>query len=173
VEARSEGPGRGSEFIVTLPLNAVVPDLPRVEKAPVPGPPVSLRVLVADDNVDAAATLALAVQSLGHVVRTARDGQEALEIARAFQPSVMFVDLGMPGLTGFDVARRVRSQPWNVTPMLVAVTGWGQDEDRRRSREAGFDRHLVKPVDRGTVERVLASLGRSAEAPEPSSRSSA
>jgi CheY-like chemotaxis protein len=163
VEARSEGVGRGSEFVLAVPIGAPAPGAPapgavEPERTVTRGPGVSLRVVVADDNIDAASTLALALESLGHVVQTAHDGREALEIARALQPAVMFVDLGMPGLTGFDVAQAVRRSTWERVPTLVAVTGWGQDEDKRRSREAGFDVHLVKPVDRLTVERLLAAI---------------
>ncbi|HXW06060.1 MAG TPA: PAS domain-containing protein [Vicinamibacterales bacterium] len=156
VEAFSDGPGHGSEFVVTLPV------LPRLleggtsEPPPPVGQMISHRVLVADDNEDAAATLALTVESLGHVVQVAYNGQDALDLARRFQPSVMFLDLGMPGLSGLDVARLVRQERWKVAPMLVAITGWGRDDDKRQSREAGFDLHLVKPVDRRAVERVLA-----------------
>jgi CheY-like chemotaxis protein len=173
VEAHSDGPGRGSEFVVSLPLGAARPAVPEQETGKNSGRGVSRRVLVADDNADAAATLALTLQFLGHVVRTAYDGQEALDIAREFKPSVMFLDLGMPKQTGFDVARRVRSERWEVPPLLVAVTGWGHDEDKRRSSEAGFDMHLVKPVDRVAVERVLASLESDAGAPGAHPRSSA
>jgi PAS domain S-box-containing protein len=175
VEAHSEGPGRGSEFVITVPLNPVPTAVEGQgeERAAGSGQPISRRVLVADDNADAAATLALALESLGHVVQTASDGLEALDIARRFQPSVMFLDLGMPGLTGFDVARHIRSGEWNEMPTLVAVTGWGQDDDRRRSREAGFDVHLVKPVDRPTLERLLAALEHRNRTRRPWPRSSA
>jgi PAS domain S-box-containing protein len=171
IEARSEGPGKGSEFVVTLPL--VAPPEARAAERPAARHEAASgrRVLVADDNQDAAATLALALQSLGHIVETASDGLEAIELAQRFKPSVMFLDLGMPGLTGFDVARRVRAGSWAEVPALIAVTGWGQADDKQRSREAGFDMHLVKPIDLATLETVLTTLDRSPR--QPSSPSSA
>ena len=113
------------------------------------------RVLVADDNADSADSLAEILRLLGNDTRVARDGQQALDVAAAFRPSVALIDLGMPKLNGFDVARRLREQPWGRDITLVAVTGWGQDEDRRRSNEAGFDLHVVKPVDPAQLERLL------------------
>ena len=120
------------------------------------------RVLVADDNQDSAETLSLLVQTLGNEVRTANDGAHALEEAESFRPDVVLLDIGMPGLDGYEVARRIRAQPWGATVVLVALTGWGQDEDRRRSREAGFDRHLLKPVDIGPLQEALAASRPSA-----------
>ncbi len=95
------------------------------------------------------------LEIMGNQARTAPDGLEALEIATAFQPNVIFLDIGMPKLNGYDAARRIRKEPWGKNIMLVALTGWGQEEDRRRSSEAGFDIHLVKPVDPKTIEKIL------------------
>jgi PAS domain S-box-containing protein len=157
IEARSAGPGRGSEFIVRLPLAPAAAAAPAPEPVPPPATdakPGTRRILVADDNEDAAASLALMLRLMGHETRTARDGVEALEVAETFQPDVMLVDIGMPRLNGYDVARRVRAARGDAV-RLVALTGWGQESDRRKSQEAGFEEHLVKPVD---VDRLMALL---------------
>ena len=114
------------------------------------------RVLVVDDNRDAASSLAMMLTIMGYETRTARDGLEALDVAAEFHPRVILLDIGMPRLNGYDAARRIRQEAWGENVMLVALTGWGQDEDRRRSEEAGFDDHLVKPVDRAVLEKLLA-----------------
>ncbi|HET9646093.1 MAG TPA: response regulator [Burkholderiaceae bacterium] len=114
------------------------------------------RVLVVDDNHDAADTLALLLELMGHEVRTAHDGLRALDVAEEFRPHVVLLDIGLPQLNGYEVARRLRQQSWSRTTLLVAVTGWGQAEDQLRSTEAGFDRHLVKPVDEAMLIRVLS-----------------
>jgi CheY-like chemotaxis protein len=111
-----------------------------------------------DDNRDSADSLALWLELAGHDMRTAYSGQEALDVAEAFQPAVILLDIGMPGMNGYDVARRLREQPATLTAVLVAMTGWGQDEDRRRSQEAGFDQHLVKPVDPQSLKALLARI---------------
>jgi len=119
-------------------------------------------VLVADDNEDSAETLSLLLQALGNEVRTVHDGRRAVEESEAFRPDVALLDIGMPGLDGFEVARLIRSQPWGVGIVLIALTGWGEEEDRRRSREAGFDRHLLKPVDIAPLREALDAVsGRS------------
>jgi len=160
VEARSEGSGRGSEFIIRLPL-AAEPEprrLPGSEGKHAPGKAVlSRRVLVVDDNQDAADSLAEILELLGHEVEIGYNGIQAVEKVQSFQPHLALLDLGMPGLNGYDAARRIRQQP-GCGVMLVALTGWGQDEDKRRSREAGFDAHLVKPVDLAVLEKILAGL---------------
>jgi CheY-like chemotaxis protein len=115
------------------------------------------RVLVADDNHDATETLSLLLQTLGNEVRTANDGVRALEEAEAFRPDVVLLDIGMPGLDGYQVARLIRARPWGADVVLVALTGWGQEEDRLRARDAGFDRHLLKPVDIGPLQEALAA----------------
>ena len=158
VEARSAGPGTGSEFIVRLAVAAP----PRVQESPPPSDEPSTilrrRVLVVDDNVDAADGLAMLLALEGHDIDTAHDGEEAIDKAAARPPDVIFLDIGMPKLNGYDTCRRIRERPWGKNILLVALTGWGQEEDRRRSYEAGFDGHVVKPVDGDTVRKTLASL---------------
>ncbi len=160
VEARSDGRGKGSEFVVRLPLAAA----PRRAGAPAPeeeGPSAVLvlrRVLVVDDNRDAAESLAMLLKLLGSEVHVAYDGPGALEALRTYRPSVVLLDIGMPGMDGHEVARRIRRQPELQDVTLIALTGWGQEEDRRRSQEAGFDYHLIKPVDVGALETLLSSL---------------
>ena len=156
VTARSDGPGTGSEFAVHLPLAESPPrqELPAPSAADVPRPP-ACRILVADDNRDAADSLAMMLELMGNAVRTANDGQEAVEVAAEFRPDVALLDIGMPRMNGYEAARRMRAEPWGRGLVIVALTGWGQEEDRRRSREAGFDVHLVKPVDPAAIEKVL------------------
>jgi PAS domain S-box-containing protein len=160
VHAFSAGLGRGSEFAVRLP---------RVDIAPrVTGPHAtlqsrstkehSLRILVVDDNVDAADGLKMLLELNGEQVRAAYDGESALKVAREFRPQVALLDVGMPRMDGYEVARRLKAAPETRQAALVAVTGWGQPEDRRRSSEAGFDLHLVKPVEPSELERLLDSL---------------
>ncbi|MFO0847587.1 MAG: PAS domain-containing protein [Gemmataceae bacterium] len=159
VEARSGGPGLGSEFVVRLPV--VVPDAAAGRGAEGPAGPVNgvrRRILVVDDNRDSAESLAMMLTLMGNDTRTAHDGLEAVESAPAFGPDVILMDIGMPRLNGFDTARRIRSEPWGRGVVLVALTGWGQEEDRRRSQEAGFDHHLTKPVDPARLEKLLAEL---------------
>ena len=157
VEARSDGPGRGSEFIVRLPLvtaRAVAREADRPHKGR--SAVAERRILVVDDNRDAAESLGMLLKYLGADVHTANDGPDALEALRNYRPSIMLLDIGMPGMDGFEVARRVRREPSGGDVTLIALTGWGQEEDRRRSKEAGFDHHLIKPVDLGALEQVLA-----------------
>jgi CheY-like chemotaxis protein len=123
--------------------------------ATAPPPRGARRILVADDNADSADTLAALLGLLGHETRIAHDGEQALALAEAFRPDIALLDIGMPGRNGYDLARAVRAAPWGRAMKLVAVTGWGQAEDRRRSREAGFDAHLVKPVELGALEALL------------------
>jgi CheY-like chemotaxis protein len=123
-------------------------------------PELSCRVLVADDNQDAASSLALWLQLHGHEVREVHDGAQALAAIEAFRPRVSILDIGMPSVSGIDVARQVRRQPWGQGMVLIALTGWGQLEDRRRSEEAGFDHHLVKPVDPAALQGLLKEIDR-------------
>lgn len=113
---------------------------------------------MADDNVDSAKSLAKLLQLLGNEVRTANDGLQAVQEAQAFGPDVIFLDIGMPNLNGYEACRRIREQPPGKNAIVIAMTGWGQDEDHRRSKEAGFDHHLVKPVDPLALEKLLATL---------------
>jgi signal transduction histidine kinase/CheY-like chemotaxis protein len=156
IEARSQGPGHGSEFVVHLPLSAV--EAKRDDaSAEVKGAVAKRRrILVADDNVDAAETLSMVLELIGHETRTAYDGEQALQVAREFHPDAMVVDIAMPKLSGHDLARRVREESWGRGVLLIASSGWGQDESKRESMAAGFDHHLVKPLEVAQLERLLA-----------------
>ena len=158
IEVRSAGPGKGAEFIVRLAL-ASAPAAPEVEAAPDPQPAPRRRVLVVDDNVDAAQTLADYLRLLGHRVESAVDGEAALRIAEVLHPEVAFIDLNMPRMDGAEVARRLRVTPWGRSARLVALTGMGQQSDLQRTREAGFDEHLTKPADLERVSRLAAGAG--------------
>lgn len=167
VSARSEGPGRGSEFVVRLPRMSTAPQ--RVAAAPAALPPAGSgqRILVVDDNRDGAESLSLLLELMGHEIRTAHDGVEAVEQAAAFAPHVVLLDLGLPKLDGYEAARRIRAMPHGSGILLVALTGWGSDVDRARSRAAGFDHHLVKPVDMAVL-RGLLDVSASSPAPAAS-----
>jgi PAS domain S-box-containing protein len=156
VEAKSDGQGLGSEFIVRLPivLSVVQPQSEDVEATRVSS---RRRILVVDDNQDAAISLAMVLRLMGNETKTAQDGLEALDVAATFRPDVILLDIGMPKLNGYDTARRIREQPWGKHVLLVALTGWGQDDDRRKSQDAGFDAHMVKPIERAALETLLAS----------------
>jgi signal transduction histidine kinase/CheY-like chemotaxis protein len=162
VFAYSAGPGQGSEFTLRLPIAREPRQGPRAEKAPEARSHVGAlsrgRVLIVDDNRDAAESLGILLNIMGSEVRVVYDGASALEAMSGFQPAVVLLDLGMPGMDGFQVARRVRQQPVLKEVTLIALTGWGQEEDRRRCREVGFDHHLVKPVDIEALEALLVSL---------------
>jgi len=162
VEAASEGPGRGSEFTIRLPRLAVDAAEPGAEPAletPEGPPGPARRVLVVDDQPDSTDSLALFLRLRGHEVHTASDGPGALEEFARCQPEVVFLDLGLPGMSGYDVARRLRAMPEAREVRLVAVTGYGTEEDRERTRAAGFDVHLAKPVDPLAVEELLTARG--------------
>jgi len=157
VEAHSEGPGRGSRFRVWLPLDSSKPGAaPRADRPRLAGGP-RRRVLVVDDNVDAAESLAMLLVALGHDARLAHDGLQALGAVAEFAPDVVMLDIGLPRLNGYEVARRIRSEGNGHIPQLVALTGWGQDTDRRRAKDAGFDLHLTKPVELEILTRLMAS----------------
>jgi two-component system CheB/CheR fusion protein len=154
VEARSDGPGKGSEFVVWLPLLPAHAQQPKgAEQKARAGP--RLRVQVVDDVADAADVLAMVVEMGGHDVQVARSGQAAIELAAAYRPDVVLLDLGMPGMDGYEVARRLREQEGGERVTIIAVTGYGQDEDLERTRAAGFDHHLVKPIDLDAFRRLL------------------
>jgi two-component system CheB/CheR fusion protein len=158
VEARSEGAARGSEFVVRLPLRTSEA-APRVEADRTPASAVaetSQRLLVVDDNRDAADSLAMLLRKRGAEVLVAHDGASALETARARRPTAVLLDLGMPDMDGYEVARKLRAEPTAQQTLLVALTGWGQPDVQSRCREAGFDHHLVKPVRIETLEALLA-----------------
>lgn len=160
VRAASPGPGQGSTFTIRLPLAAQ--DLPQGggEESPAAQPQRRLRVLVADDNADAARLLAGLLELEGHEVRIAADGVQALEIAAAFLPQLAFLDIGMPRMDGYETAQRLRAMPQLAALTLVALTGWGAAEDRARSQAAGFDRHLLKPAAADDIRTVLAGAAR-------------
>ena len=157
VAARSEGAGKGSEFEIRLPTAARTAVAPGASAASRPAGS-RRRILVVDDNRDAATSLATMLGLAGHETRAAWDGLEALAAAADFRPDVVVLDLGMPRLDGYETARRIRQQPWGKGAVLIALSGWGQEEDRRRSLDAGFDHHLVKPVDLSEFTRLLARL---------------
>ena len=166
VSAHSGGAGQGSEFVICLPLFTGVAeagDGPTVHRGDASASTtVRRRILVADDNIDALESLATLLELGGHEVYSASNGTLAFECAERHLPEVALLDIGMPLLDGYEVARRIRAQPWGKAITLVALTGWGQDSDRRRSREAGFDSHLVKPLDLDKLTELLASLARRA-----------
>jgi PAS domain S-box-containing protein len=156
IEAASAGRGQGTEFVIHLPaittgagLRATVPQ----KQSRFEG---SRRVLIADDNHDAGISLSMLLQSMGHDTRVVHDGIEALQEAELFHPEVVLLDLGMPRLDGYETARRIAARDWAADTQIVAVTGWGQEADRQRAKEAGFHRHLVKPVDVGALQEVMA-----------------
>jgi PAS domain S-box-containing protein len=161
IEARSAGLGEGSEFLVRLPaLAEPAPESarPPTEASSEPSAKGPRRMLVVDDNVDSAESMAVLLRFHGHEVRLAYDGQTALEEAHDFRPEVMFLDLDLPKMDGYEVARRLRLEPAMRDMTLVAMTGYGQEDDRRRTQEAGFQTHMVKPVDFNKVEELLSSL---------------
>ena len=158
VEATSPGVGQGSEFVVRLPIIVDAPTPAAAPPLPLPAA-TPLRILVVDDNRDSADMLALLLKFSGHETHTAHDGMAAVEEADRLDPDVIVLDIGLPRLNGYEAARRIRERKGeNGRPLLVALTGWGQDEDRDRSKEAGFDAHLVKPVDEAALCKLLAGL---------------
>jgi CheY-like chemotaxis protein len=162
VRALSDGLGRGSEIIVRVPIAVELPhhgvsQMP-ARQVHAAGSTCSTRVVIADDNRDAADSLCLLLSLLGADVETTYDGRGALEAIRRHRADIAFLDIGMPHMDGYDVARRVRADSSLPQPTLVALTGWGHDRDRVRAREAGFDHHLIKPVDVTAVRDVLASV---------------
>jgi len=161
VTARSDGPGSGSEFIVRIPTLATekVVTSQRSESEPVAAMEPR-RILVADDNHDAAESLTLQLQLAGHDVRMVHDGVAALEVAKTFKPDIVLLDLGMPKMDGYETARKMRQRAWGKYATLIALTGWGQQQDRQRTSEAGFDVHLVKPVSESQLFHALACAGQ-------------
>lgn len=156
IEAHSAGLGQGSEFIIRLPILQVpleqLPGTDELKRARLSGS----RILVVDDNKDSADTLGMLLRLMGNEIRTAYDGLEAIQMAESFRPDLVLLDIGLPKINGYDVARHIRQQPWGHEMILVALTGWGQDEDKRSSRDAGFNFHLVKPLEIAALERLLA-----------------
>ena len=160
IEAKSEGPGRGSEFIVSLPgivVTATAPAASAIDDTDMRAS--SLRVLVVDDNQDASETLATLLELSGHIPCIANDGEAALAVASSFQPDVVLCDIGLPGLNGYDVCRQLKAVVSGRTTCLIAVTGWAQDKDKQKALEAGFDHHMVKPVEPRSLLGLLGRLG--------------
>jgi two-component system CheB/CheR fusion protein len=159
IEAISEGPGRGSEFIVRLPAaEPVEPVEPVEQEGDGDGAPISpRRILIVDDSPDAIRTLEVLLSRLGHEIHTATDGPAALEAVAAFSPDLVILDLGLPDMDGFEVARRLRAAPKTSGLTLVALSGYGREDDRRKCREVGFDDHAVKPVDFDRLQELLVA----------------
>jgi CheY-like chemotaxis protein len=159
VEAMSEGKDRGSEFVVRLPLSeAIDPEKNGEPEKAEPAEPEGLRVLVVDDNHDAAEVLRMLLEAGGFNAKAVTSGAGALTAIPEYQPDVILMDIGMPGMSGHDVARRIREQPQFGDITLVALTGWGQEEDRRESKASGFDYHLTKPVNFKVLKDLLATI---------------
>jgi signal transduction histidine kinase/CheY-like chemotaxis protein len=159
VECSSAGPGKGSTFTVRLPIAHARAGRPEAGREPAPGPTDrKKRVLVVDDLPDGADSMAMMLRLSGHAVRVAYDGETALAAAAAWRPSVVLLDIGMPGMSGYEVCQQLRETPWGRDLKIVALTGWSQDDDRRRSRDAGFDHHLIKPVEPRALHELLEAL---------------
>jgi PAS domain S-box-containing protein len=165
ITALSEGVGTGSEFVVRLPRPSEYPNSGTVATSRSGESTINstYRILIADDSRDSADSLAMLLQMAGHEVRIAYDGEAALQLAEQYRPDAMLLDIGMPRFNGYQVSQQIRSQPWGKSMILIAQTGWGQDRDRELSRSAGFDHHLVKPVDPSVLETLLHSLVNAAK----------
>jgi CheY-like chemotaxis protein len=153
ITAQSDGPGTGSTFTITLPVSHAAP---AVSSPHVDAPMMNGRVVIVDDNQDAARTMAMLVEKLGGSARTAYDAESGISAVRAFRPDIVLLDIGMPGMDGYEACRRIRQQPSERPVIVVAVTGWGQDQDKQRALDAGFDAHLTKPVDPAALAQLLA-----------------
>ena len=165
IEPRSSGEGMGSEFVVRLPVLSAPTVSARSESERArsdgnvqPASPAQRRVLIVDDNRDSADSLAMLLEITNNKTYMAHDGVEAIEAIEKHRPEVVLLDIGLPRLDGHEVCRRVREQPWGKDIVIIALTGWGQDADRRKSHEAGFDGHLVKPVDYDKLLELLSEL---------------
>lgn len=158
IEARSEGLGRGSEFVVRLPAVAEEPKREMIEMSDSTNGGAGRRILVVDDNRDSAKTLGLLLKLMGHETHLAHDGVEAIAEAERVRPELILLDIGLPKMTGHEVCQAIRQQPWGEEMVIIAVTGWGQDDDRRKSQEAGFNGHLVKPVAPEVLKQLLADV---------------
>jgi signal transduction histidine kinase/ActR/RegA family two-component response regulator len=161
IEARSAGAHLGSEFIVRLPVGTPVENCLESPSGQDTAPTAALKILVVDDNRDAAESCAMLLELSGHSVQTAYSGRQALEIGETFRPHALLLDIGLPDLSGYELAQQIRAASWGQGTVLVAVTGWGQEEDRRRAFEAGFDHHLTKPIEAERLESLLGSLSDS------------
>jgi CheY-like chemotaxis protein/anti-sigma regulatory factor (Ser/Thr protein kinase) len=159
VAVRSAGSGCGSEFIVRLPIGVDGPEVAGTKAASESLSLRHLRILVVDDNVDSAESFAMLLRQNGHEVRTAYDGPSALKVAAEYAPEIVLQDIGLPGMNGYEVARRLRQHPATATSLLVAVSGYAQADDLQRSQATGFDHHLLKPLDFDELARLLAIVG--------------
>jgi signal transduction histidine kinase len=160
VTVESAGSGCGTQFTVALPARIAAPAQPPAAHVPGSTAGPGRRVLVADDNPDSCETLQIMLEVMGNEVRVARDGEEAVRVAADFRPDAILLDIGMPKMDGYEACQRIRSMAGEAQPFIIALTGWGQDEDRTRSKAAGFDRHFVKPVEPRTLEGLIRSLAR-------------
>jgi CheY-like chemotaxis protein len=171
ISAHSDGIGRGSEFVVRLPARQA--ELAQTQPVAAPharDAPSGLRIVIVDDNRDSAESLQLMLELMGNEVRTGHDGAEAVELVEAFRPHAVLLDIGLPVISGYEAAKRIRALAGSERCMLIAITGWGQDSDRERSREAGFDHHLVKPVDAAQLLGILGAAQPRARAARPSAK---
>jgi CheY-like chemotaxis protein len=155
VEVSSGGLGHGSEFVVRLPALAETAKPPPELAVGEPISPTGRRILVVDDNQDAANSLAMLLKITGNETYTAYDGLEAVDVAATFKPDLVLLDIGLPRLNGYEVCRKIREQSWGKDMVLVALTGWGQEEDRQKSKDAGFNGHVVKPIELTALTRLL------------------
>jgi CheY-like chemotaxis protein len=158
ITVHSAGRDQGSTFTIKLPRTSLVQTTAPNDAPPRAAPQVGRSVLIADDNADGAEILALLLQTSGHTVHVANDGASAMELATRLKPDVAVLDIGMPILNGYEVAKRIRSESWGGRMTLIALTGWGQDEDKSAALAAGFDHHLTKPTDPARLESLLAGL---------------
>jgi CheY-like chemotaxis protein/nitrogen-specific signal transduction histidine kinase len=158
IEARSAGEGRGSEFVIRLPLREPATERAAAPTSPIPTEMVARRILVADDNEDTARSLGMLLEQWGHTTRVVQDGLAAVQVAEEFRPEVVILDLEMPNLDGHDAARQIADRPWAGDVLLLALTGWSQEADRTRAQRAGFHKHLVKPVEPDELREILAQM---------------
>jgi CheY-like chemotaxis protein len=164
VGSGGDGGGQADEPIACLPNSDPPATTPAPSGKPSGGeeetadPGAKRRILVADDNDDSVASMALMLKILGNEVRTASDGREAVEVAETFQPKLILLDIGMPQLNGYEACRAIRQKPWGADVIIVALTGWGQEDDKQKAREAGFNHHLVKPVGLDAIRKLLAEI---------------
>lgn len=158
IEVTSAGPGCGSEFVVRLPLGAAQIEPPAAVEQHAAVQASGLKILVVDDNREVADSCCMLIELSGHQVRSAYTGADALALAESFRPHVVLTDIGLPDIDGYEVARRIRASDWGGSVVLVAITGWGEEEHQRQSQAAGFSHHLTKPIDPKTIESLLESL---------------
>ncbi len=170
VEAHSDGPGRGSEFTVRLPVPDTISPTATVQGEMPQSVGVRRRILVVDDNQDSALSLEMLLQIMGNDTRTAHDGLAAVAAAQEFLPDMILLDIGLPKIDGYEACRRIREQPWSCGMEIIALTGWGQEEDHRRSKEAGFDHHLIKPIQPAVLQKLLENADSSFTSPPSQTR---